>query len=423
MRRCVLKRLRRAWEKVQVSKAWLMVAITFLTQFLAMGFTFYSLGIVYEPMEQEFEVNRATLMMLPTAMSVGGMLMAPFLGKWAGKGSIRNMMCLGCLAMGVGFLLSTQATELWQLIAIFGTCMTFAAGTMGGVTTQALVVNWFQENRTMALGISMMGMSLSGAVMAPVANSIVSNDGWREAYELFGYVTLAAIPLVWFTVVGRPSELPSSNSKTVHDGMRLSDAPDDFSMRDGLKERNLWIIAIVCGLSFMATTALMNNIILHATGEGMDKADAAFLVSMLAIGAAAGKLVFGWAANRFGEQRSLMVAIAAQTIGISILLVDIPYAALLSSCLVLGVGLGGVMPLGAALLARAFGQAKFGPMMGLMAPIMIPFQAIGPPGAAAVYDKTGSYDIAWMGLIVVTFIALGLLTLLRIPANKEPAAT
>jgi MFS family permease len=400
-----------------------MVAITFLTQFLAMGFTFYSLGIVYEPMEQEFEVNRATLMMLPTAMSVGGMLMAPFLGKWAGKGSIRNMMCLGCLAMGVGFLLSTQATELWQLIAIFGTCMTFAAGTMGGVTTQALVVNWFQENRTMALGISMMGMSLSGAVMAPVANSIVSNDGWREAYELFGYVTLAAIPLVWFTVVGRPSELPSSNSKTVHDGMRLSAAPDDFSMRDGLKERNLWIIAIVCGLSFMATTALMNNIILHATGEGMDKADAAFLVSMLAIGAAAGKLVFGWAANRFGEQRSLMVAIAAQTIGISILLVDIPYAALLSSCLVLGVGLGGVMPLGAALLARAFGQAKFGPMMGLMAPIMIPFQAIGPPGAAAVYDKTGSYDIAWMGLIVVTFIALGLLTLLRIPANKEPAAT
>ncbi|MEO1916600.1 MAG: MFS transporter [Myxococcales bacterium] len=406
-----------------MSKAWLMVAITFLTQFLAMGFTFYSLGIVYEPMEQEFEVNRATLMMLPTAMSVGGMLMAPFLGKWAGKGSIRNMMCLGCLAMGVGFLLSTQVTELWQLIAIFGTCMTFAAGTMGGVTTQALVVNWFQENRTMALGISMMGMSLSGAVMAPVANSIVSSDGWREAYELFGYVTLAAIPLVWFTVVGRPSELPSSNSKTVHDGMHLSAAPDDFSMRDGLKERNLWIIAIVCGLSFMATTALLNNIILHATGEGMDKADAAFLVSMLAIGAAAGKLVFGWAANRFGEQRSLMVAIAAQTIGISILLVDIPYAALLSSCLVLGVGLGGVMPLGAALLARAFGPAKFGPMMGLMAPIMIPFQATGPPAAAAVYDSTGSYDIAWMGLVVVTFIALGLLTLLRIPANKEPAAT
>jgi MFS family permease len=408
-----------------VSKAWLIVAITFLTQFLAMGFTFYSLGIFYEPLEQEFEVNRATLMMLPTAMSVGGMLMAPFLGKWAGKGSIRNMMCLGCLAMGVGFLLSTQVTELWQLIAIFGTCMTFAAGTMGGVTTQALVVNWFQENRTLALGISMMGMSLSGAVMAPVANSIVSSDGWREAYELFGYVTLAAIPLVWFTVVGRPSELPTSKSEqgttNVHSAPPA--ALDDFSMRDGLKERNLWLIAIVCGLSFMATTALMNNIILHATGEGMDKTKAAFLVSMLAIGAAAGKLVFGWAANRFGEQQSLRVAIAAQTIGISILLVDIPYVALLSSCLVLGIGLGGVMPLGAALLARAFGPAKFGPMMGLMAPIMIPFQAMGPPAAAAVYDSTGSYDIAWMGLVVVTFIALGLLTLLRMPAKEEPAAT
>ncbi len=78
------------------------------------------------------------------------------------------------------------------------------------------------------------------------------------------------------------------------------------------------------------------------------------------------------------------------------------------------------MPLGAALLARAFGPLAFGPMMGLMAPIMIPFQSIGAPLAGFVFDSTGSYQVAWYTFFVALIGACAILSLLRLE-NLEPA--
>jgi hypothetical protein len=37
--------------------------------------------------------------------------------------------------------------------------------------------------------------------------------------------------------------------------------------------------------------------------------------------------------------------------------------------------------------------------MGYVAPILIPFQMLGAPIAAAVYDRTGSYDSAIYGFV------------------------
>ena len=82
---------------------------------------------------------------------------------------------------------------------------------------------------------------------------------------------------------------------------------------------------------------------------------------------------------------------------------------------ILGLGLGGVMPLTAALLARCFGRDAFGPMMGLMTPIMIAFQSLGPPFAGRIFDATGSYDAAFWSFVAMLGIAAGLLGFLRQP--------
>jgi hypothetical protein len=58
-------------------------------------------------------------------------------------------------------------------------------------------------------------------------------------------------------------------------------------------------------------------------------------------------------------------------------------------------------------------------MMGLMTPIMIPFQSLGAPFAAGVFDSTGSYRGAWFAFVVILLLACGLLSLLRLE-NLEP---
>jgi MFS family permease len=405
-----------------------MVAVTFFTQFLAMGFTFYSFAIVLKPLAEEFGGGRLGVSMLPVYMSLAGGAISPFLGKWVGRGSIRNIMTLGCLLMGLGFLLGSRVTELWQLGVLFGTLLTFGMGTMGGVTSQALVVNWFEEDRTMALGISLMGVSASGVAMAYVTTALVDAGGWRWAFEVFGWTILCAIPIVWFTVVGRPherelaSDTPSQDSDSTKSTSSVDTTPQAFPIGEALGERNLWVISIVCGLSFMGTSAVLTHVVAYGTDMGLEADRAASILAALAAGAAAGKIVFGWLANRIGEQGALYVSLAMECIGIFGLTLNAPFLLLIGIALFLGLGIGGVMPLGAALLARAFGTQAFGPMMGLMAPIMIPFQAAGAPLAAAVFDSTGSYQSAWFAFVATLVVACALLSRLRLE-DQEAAAT
>ena len=404
-----------------MSVAWKMVGLTFFTQFLAMGFTFYSFPILLKPIATEFDTARTSVAMLAVAMSLAGGVITPFIGKWVGRGAIRIIMTLGCVVMGIGFLLASRATSLWQLGILFGSFLTFGIATMGGVTSQALVVNWFAKDRTMALGISLMGISASGVLMAYTTTALVEAGGWRWAFEIFGWVTLCATPIVWATVIGHPGELDSEidTGESAQSQAQAIEEPVVISTRDALRERNLWVIALVCGLSFMGTTAVMTHIVAFGTDIGFNAEQAAGLLAALAGGAAAGKIVFGWLANRIGEQGALYVAIVMEAIGIAALAISMSFAGFVLLALLLGLGVGGVMPLAAALLARAFGPEAFGPMMGLMTPMMIPLQSIGAPFAAAVFDTTGNYQSAWYTLAALLLVACGLLSLLKLEDKEQ----
>jgi len=397
-----------------------MVAVTFITQFLAMGFTFYSFGFVLKPIAEELEWSRTMVTMPPLATSLTVGVLSPFLGRWLARGSIRNAMTLGCLAMGLGLLLVARATEFWQFLVIFGSLVTFGTATMSGITTQALVVNWFEEKRTMALGVSLMGVSGSGILMVHVTSALIESGGWRHAYDTYGWVCLCAIPFVWLTVISRPSERNRESGGDVKDDSPQATQPL-ISPRAALRERNLWVISVVSGLSFMGTTAVMTHLIPYATDIGFEASEAAWVMSALAAGAVSGKIVFGWLAERIGEQAALYVSLVSQGVGVAALILETPFAALLAIALGLGVGLGGVMPLVAALMARAFGPTEFGPMMGLMGPMMIPFQMVGAPIAAGVFDSTGSYDAAWFGFVGMLVLACAVLSQLRLVEPGEPA--
>ncbi|MFT5442211.1 MAG: MFS family permease [Myxococcota bacterium] len=402
--------------------AWRMVALTFSTQFLSMGFTFYSFSAFVDPLVQEFDASVTGVTMLPFAMSIAGAVFSPFLGFWIAKGSIRNIMSLGCIAMGVGFLLAARATELWQLVILFGSFITFGTGTMGGITTQALIVNWFKEERAVPLGVSLMGISASGMLMIHVSTSIVATSGWRVAFEYFGIAAFCALPLVFFAVVGRPEEHTQGDAQET-DGevtRAAAELPPSVSTRKALRQRNLWVIAAVSGLSFMGTSAVMIHAVKYGIEQGLAANQAAWIISSLAGGAMGGKLVFGWLATKLGEQNALFVALIIQGAGIASLATPIPFNLLVVVSIVLGLGLGGVMPLASALMASAFGPAAFGPMMGLMTPMMIPFQSVGAPMTAAIYDSTGSYTYAWLTFVGVAFVACAILSQLKIDPDNLP---
>ena len=79
------------------------------------------------------------------------------------------------------------------------------------------------------------------------------------------------------------------------------------------------------------------------------------------------------------------------------------------------VGVGGNLPLSAALLSRAFGPAAFRPMLGLESLLAMPLVAAGTPFAGLIYDVSGSYTAA-----SAVFAALASAAILAARAVRSP---
>jgi len=406
---------------------WRMVAVAFAAHFVASGLGFYALPRLLVPLADEFSGGeRADVALLVVAMSLPGLLVAPLVGRLIARWSLRTVLPLGAVALAVGFALASRASSIAYLIAVYAIAVPIGVASLSGIGANALVANWFDRRRAMALGVSQFGLSISGAVATFFIGWTLANGGWRSTYVWFAGIALMSAPLLWWTITDRPAQRglsPDGDERPEPPPAAGSHAAGGMPLAVAVREPNLWMLGLAAGLSFSATTGVLQNVHALATDAGHAPQQADTVLATLAVGAAFGKLLFGALGVRLGERAAFTIAIVGQGIGLAL----IPRASgslalLVSLVLVFGLALGGVMPSLAALLARLYGAERFSSVMGYVVPLLIPFQMAGAPVAAWVYDRTGRYDAALYGFVVACGVAALLLLPVR-PARAAPAVT
>jgi len=266
-------------------------------------------------------------------------------------------------------------------------------------------------------------MSISGAVLIPLSTWGLEHWGWRGVYEAFALSGLALMPLIAWFVVTRPSDMGLAQdgdaAPATPDGPALAAPIPLRSVRALLFSPILWGVAAACGLGFFGGVAVMNHGMAFAVDRGIAPMRAAGLLSAISVGAALGKLVFGGLSDKVGEKGALGAALAVEFVALIGLWGAEAYTALLGAAGAFGLGMGGISPLQAALLARGFGARDFGRAMGLLGPVTIPFTIGGPPLAGWIFDTQGSYDLALVIFMVTTAIA-GVICW-RLPLTESPS--
>ncbi|MCR9094266.1 MAG: MFS transporter [bacterium] len=403
-----------------MSRGWIIVTVAFVANFVAMGTVLQPVPVLLLPFVEEFGVGRAWAVLPSAATLAGGMVIMPFVGRLMATVPIRRMMIAGALSLSFAFYAMSLATEFWQILALFSLPCGFGLGALGVVATNTLVVNWFEEQRGLALGVAMMGMSLAGVVMLPLSGWVLEASGWRGVCRMLASIDLAVVPLLALTIVTRPSDVglrPDGATDARDEGPALLAQEEDGSIastREIVTNPSLWLLAAACGLVFFGSMGIMNNGIAFAVDRGIDPLRASVIVAAMALGAGAGKLVFGWLGGRFGEPVAFAIALGLQVVTLAGYLVFASYEILLVISLVYGLGLGGISPLQVALLARVVGARSFAPAQGLIGPIQIPFQIAGPSLAGFIADTRGSYDLAiviFIAAMLVSALAMGAMTL------------
>ncbi|MCB1686464.1 MAG: MFS transporter [Pseudomonadales bacterium] len=394
---------------------WRMVAVAFFVDFVAVGFFFYSYGVFFKAIAEEFGGSRLGVSLGLTITATVGALAAPLLGNALDRYPLKRIIALGAGFMTMGFIALSFVRSPLEFYLAIGLFIGFGASAMGGLATAKLVANWFVRKRGMALGIAATGISASGVVMPFISAALIDNYGWREGFMLYAAFTgLIVLPLVLKLVISRPEDvdlLPDGQLTEVSGKDFAHIAAAESSTNPILKERNFWVLVTVVGLLFCCQSATLTHMVPRITDSGTSLQAASMVMSVCAGLGIFGKLSFGWLSDYWRARHAVWFTIACQISGQLLMFqTDKMWLFTLGAAL-FGYGMGGVVPLQGALVGQMFGRNRFGKAMGRLRPAMFPLQIIGVPLAGWIFDTTGSYDPAFMiflGLYVLAaFAALG----------------
>jgi len=398
-----------------------MVWVAFFVDFVAVGFFFYSYGVFFKAIEQEFGGTRLGVSLGLTITATVGAIAAPFVGHALDRFPLKRVMAAGAVSMALGFLALSQVRTQLEFYLALGAFIGFGASAMGGLSTAKLVANWFSRRRGTALGIAATGISASGVVMPYISATLIETYGWREGFMLYGAFTVfVVVPLVLRLVVSTPEDV----------GLRPDGKlPDPPQPRDRVpaaplatpspvyKDRNFWVLVSVIGLLFCCQSATLTHMVPRITDAGVSLQNASLVMSLCAGLGIAGKLSFGWLMDRWTARSAIWFTVACQVVGQFAMLQQQNLALFALGAALFGYGMGGVVPMQGALVAKVFGRARFGQALGMLRPGMFPLQIIGVPLAGGMYDVTGSYTLAFLIFIVLYGVAAVLALGFRDPAR------
>ena len=391
---------------------WRIVAVSALAQGISVGTTFYAYGAFMKPLAAEFGASRLAVTLGMTSMMVVQGVAAPFLGRSLDRLSPRVVLGTGVVLEAAGLGLLSRATEFWQIGALFVSAIAIGSYLFGALATTAVVGRWFVRRRGQALGITALGSAAGGIVFPPIVTSLIGSLGWRGAAGALGAgLILLVIPIVLF-VARKPEDVGETP-----DG----DPVEPVSTRTLVRDRNFWVITAAMGFAYCPVSVMLAHLVPFATDIGISPARAAILMSGYALGSGLGRLPFGWLADRIDKRVVVWIMFAWFALSWSQLMGQPSFVALLAAVIASGFAVGGTLPLWGALTGAAFGRATIGSAMGLMNLLMLPVSIAGAPVAAHIFDRTGSYQLAFTTFVGCFAVGAIAIAFLRLPAI-EPGA-
>ncbi|MCH2173796.1 MFS transporter [Myxococcota bacterium] len=378
---------------------WVVVAAIFTINFVMAGTAYYSYSIIFKDLVEDLGSSRAGVSLALPLTTIVSSALGPLVGREADRRSLRGIMLLGAVFVTVGFYCLSVVTELWQLLLVFGGPIAIGQALCGGIPTNALVTHWFERRRGTAIGISQVGVSMSGVVMVWVASWLVAEIGWRGLAQTFTWVPLVVIvPLVLGVIVEKPADRglqidgrTSDPEKTPSNPPATDPTSSSVTSLSLLRTHSIWIIAFAVGSNFAASGAVLQQLHVYLTDHGHSSVQAVSVLSVLTSAAVLGKLLAGLVSDAVGGQVTFRLLTAAEILGLSTLALADGLPWLWVGAVLFGVGFGGMLPLWSILIAAVFGPDKFGRAMGACGLLMIPFQFLGAPTAGYIFDTTGSY--------------------------------
>ena len=379
----------------------------------------HMLGVFMVPLEHEFGWTRTEASIGYSISLMLGFLTSPLIGRLVDKSNARFLALPGIVLTGftiAAFSLATSSIAVW--IALW--CMvSLVGGLIGPSVWLAVVSGSFEKNRSLAISITLCGMSLA-TMLAPLsARLMIDAYGWRLAWVALGVIWSA--PALILSLLFFFDRRPSSRAK--------AEQPVQAGPKPELRRVFLSSTFIRLGLALTTIGLAGSSFSLHlvpALGDkGINPTTVAVIAGIPGLMGILGRLALGSVFDRVGQVRVTLGIMALYALASFILAQQsdsVPLA--ITGCIVLGLAGGGMHVFVACVVTRLFHSSIFGVVYGSLTSLSVLAAASGPLLTSRVHDVVGSYTpVFWSGIGAASIAALLLLKLVPVSADAPSGAS
>ena len=152
-------------------------------------FLIYAFGVFIDPIATELDAGRGDVSLALTLGILGNLVAAPLIGMLSDRYGARKMILFGVVALSVTLASFSLVQNVKQLYLAALLMVVFAAGS-GPITYARVISIWFTERRGLALGLTMAGLGVGGAIAPVLSQALIDDYGWRMAYRYLGVIVL-----------------------------------------------------------------------------------------------------------------------------------------------------------------------------------------------------------------------------------------
>ena len=411
---------------------WVIVIVVATLAFAGGTETNPVLGIFQAPMTEEFGWSRAMYTAPMTIGTILGGLIAVFVGPAIDRYGGRWIYSVAVGALGATFILEGMVQELWQHFALQVTGRAILTGSFFLITS-VIIPKWFISKRGRATGLAGIGQRSGQTIFPIIAERAVISGNWRQGWMILGVIiwVVAFLPTLLF-MRRRPEDMgllpdgidpkiinsDQTNPQKISTEASKKDLEISIGPKQVLQTSSFYLLAVTVSITSFVVTGIHFHWFSYMTGIGISSSAAITSVVLSPIVGVPVALVAGFVVERV-HVRYMLIASYVILVGAILLLLQVDTATLayLFGAL-MGLVNGINMTTNQMLWSEYYGRNAVGAIRGMISPMQMLSNAMGPFVGALIFDSTGSYTVTFVVCAALIGLGIVFLALARPPKYR-----
>jgi MFS family permease len=370
---------------IDSSYSWMRLGIGMAASTVG-GVGMWSFVVALPAVQADFGVARGEASLPFTLTMVGFGLGGILMGRLADRFGVVVPMVLGAILLGVGYVLSGSAANLWQFALAQGIIGLGSSGSFGPLMSD--ISHWFARRRGLAVALASSGNYVSGVIWPPLVQHFVASDGWRSTQIVIGIVCIVLLlPLA----LGMRRSIPAqTGAQAGHD-----QAGERASL--GISSNALMILLCIAGIACCVAMSMPQvHLVAYCGDLGYGPARGAEMLSVMLGFGIVSRIASGFIADRIGGVATLLISSVLQGVALLLYVFFDGLISLYAISALFGLFQGGIVPMYAILVRQYFAPREAGIRLGVILMATLGGMALGGWMSGWIFDLTGSYRAAFL---------------------------